>query len=55
MKLSEILTPGLIFTNIKASEKSSCLNEIVKNICNFETQLNPDLTFKINFKSEKIM
>jgi len=54
MKLSEILTPGLIFTNIKASEKSSCLNEIVKNICNFETQLNPDLTLRLILNREKL-
>ena len=54
MKLSDILTPGLIFNNIKSNQKSLCLNEIIKNICSFDKSLNYELTQKLVFEREQL-
>ena len=54
MKLSDILTPGLIFNNIKSNQKDLCLDEIIKNICSFDKSLNYELTQKLVFEREKL-
>jgi len=54
MKLSDLITPGLIFSNLISNNKDSCLIEITKNLCLAENVLNFELTSALIKKREDL-
>ena len=53
MKLSNLITPGLIFSNLVSNDKDSCLMEITKNLCLAENSLNFELISSLIKKKRK--
>tara|TARA_Y100000768_G_scaffold260831_1_gene198640 strand:- start:136 stop:588 length:453 start_codon:yes stop_codon:yes gene_type:complete len=54
MNLSEILTPGLIFTKMKSNKKDLCIKEIVQNLCLSDNDLNFNLVHESIIKRENL-
>ena len=54
MKLSNLITPGLIFSNLVSNDKDSCLMEITKNLCLAENSLNFELISSLIKKRENL-